>query len=120
MRRDLAFEKDAQLDPQRIRILRRPQTTPVMPPVPETQKSSDNLPRSPTRNLDPVQPRRAIRNIGRRPELMDQRDNLRKMECELRKLINPKPQTTARPMAVKKPTDLPPVHICGIGAVGFY
>jgi hypothetical protein len=41
------------------------------------------------------------------------------MERELRKTINPIPQTTAR-RTPKKPTDLPPVDVCCIGAVGFY
>jgi hypothetical protein len=42
------------------------------------------------------------------------------MEQELRKIANPRPQNTARQMAVRKPADLPPVDICCIGAVGFY
>jgi len=36
VRRDQAFEKDVQLDSQRIRILRRPQTTYVTPPALKT------------------------------------------------------------------------------------
>jgi len=51
---------------------------------------------------------------------MDRKDNLRKMECELKGLINPRLQNTARRTAVKKPTDLPLVDVCCIGAVGFY
>ncbi len=42
------------------------------------------------------------------------------MERELRKTINPIPQNTAQRTSVKKTTDLPPVDICCIGAVGFY
>ena len=30
------------------------------------------------------------------------------------------PQDMARQTPVKKPTDLPPVNICYIGAIGFY
>ena len=41
------------------------------------------------------------------------------MEREL-KTMNPIPQNTAQRTSVKKPTDLPPVDICCIGAVGFY
>jgi hypothetical protein len=42
------------------------------------------------------------------------------MEHELKKTTNPIPQNTARRTPVKKPTDLPPVDICCIGAIGFY
>ena len=35
MRRDQAFEKDIQLDPQQIHILRRPQIAYTMPPTTE-------------------------------------------------------------------------------------
>ena len=34
--------------------------------------------------------------------------------------MNPRPQNTARRTAVKKLTNLPPVNIYCIGAVGFY
>ena len=117
MRRDQAFEKDVQLDPQRTRILRRPQTTYVTPPAPETQEVGSDLAKFPTEN--PTKPQRKVRDIGRHTELIDRKDNLRKMERELRKTINPIPQTTAR-RTPKKPTDLPPVDVCCIGAVGFY
>ena len=89
MRRDQAFEKDVQLDPQRIRILRRPQTAYVTPPVLETQEVSSGLAESPMESLGPTQPPRKARNIGRHTELIDRKDNLRKMERELRKTINP-------------------------------
>jgi len=36
MRKDQAFKKDIQLNPQRIRILRRPQTTYITPPTLKT------------------------------------------------------------------------------------
>src|SRR6266699_1859520 len=49
-RRDRAFEKDVQLDPQRIRILRRPQVTNAMPPVTEVQEVSREPVKLPTRN----------------------------------------------------------------------
>jgi len=42
------------------------------------------------------------------------------MEWELKGFINPRPQNTARRTTVKKPTDLPLVDVCCIGAVGFY
>ena len=42
------------------------------------------------------------------------------MERELKGFIHPRPQNTAQRMAVKKFTDLPPVDVCYIGAVGFY
>jgi len=42
------------------------------------------------------------------------------MEHKLKKTVNPKPQNTVWWMAVKKLTDLPPINICYIGAVGFY
>ena len=51
---------------------------------------------------------------------MDQKDNLRKIEHELKRTINPRPQNTARRTAVKKLTNLLPVDICCIGAIGFY
>ena len=42
------------------------------------------------------------------------------MECKLKKIINAKPQITAQRTAVKKLTNLPPINICYIGAIGFY
>ena len=51
---------------------------------------------------------------------MDQKDNLWKIERELKRIVNPRPQNIARRTAVKKLTNLPPVNICYIGAVGFY
>ena len=37
-RRDRAFEKDVQLNPQRIHILHRPQVTHIMPPIAKVQE----------------------------------------------------------------------------------
>ena len=34
--------------------------------------------------------------------------------------MNPRPQNIAQQTAVKKLTNLPPVNICYIGAIGFY
>ena len=51
---------------------------------------------------------------------MDQKDNLWKIKRELKRTVNPRPQSIARRTAVKKLADLPPVDICCIGAVGFY
>ena len=42
------------------------------------------------------------------------------MEHKLKKTINPIPQNIAQQTPVKKPTDLPPVNIYYIGAIGFY
>ena len=42
------------------------------------------------------------------------------MEYKLKRIVNPRPQITAQKTAVKKLTDLPPINICCIGAVGFY
>jgi len=56
MRRDQAFKKDVQLNPQRIRILRRPQTTYIMPPTPEIKKVNKKLAELPIGNLGPIQP----------------------------------------------------------------
>ena len=96
MRRDQAFKKDIQLNPQRIRILRRPQTTYITPPAPETQKISSNLAKSPIENLGPTQLQRKARNTGRHTKLIDWKDNLWKIERKLRKTINPIPQNTAQ------------------------
>ena len=51
---------------------------------------------------------------------MDWKDNLWKMEHELKKIINTKPQNTAQRTAIKKPTNLLPINICCIGVIGFY
>jgi hypothetical protein len=64
--------------------------------------------------------RRTIRNTRRYIELIDRKDNLWKMERELKRTVNPRPQSTARRTAVKRLTNLLPVDICCIGAVGFY
>jgi len=42
------------------------------------------------------------------------------MERELKRFINPRPQNTAQRTTVKKSTDLPPVNIYYISAIGFY
>ena len=42
------------------------------------------------------------------------------MERELKKIMRAKPQNTAQRTTVKEPTDLLPVDICCISAVGFY
>jgi len=42
------------------------------------------------------------------------------MECELKRIVNPRPQNTAQKTAIKKLTDLLPIDICYINAVGFY
>ena len=51
---------------------------------------------------------------------MDQKDNLWKIERELKRTVNPRPQNIARQTAVKKLTNLPPINICYISAIGFY
>ena len=51
---------------------------------------------------------------------MDQKDNLWKIERELKRTMNPRPQNIAWQTAVKKLTNLPPINIYYIGAVGFY
>jgi len=43
MRRDQAFKKDIQLNPQRVRILRRPQTINIALPALKTQEVSNKL-----------------------------------------------------------------------------
>src|SRR6266702_1480207 len=63
---------------------------------------------------------KTTRNIGRYTELIDWKDNLWKMECKLKRIMNPRPQNIAQKMAVKKFTDLPPIDIYYISAVGFY
>ena len=93
--RDQAFKKDIQLDPQRIRILYRPQTIYVMPPALKIKKVSKRLAELPIGNLGPIQPQRIAMSIRRYTKCIDQRDNLRKIEQELRKTINPRPQNTA-------------------------
>ena len=122
-RRDKAFQKDVQLDPLRIRILRRPHAQdcyPILPqPVVETpeppKKPSQTTPQEPK----PKRPRWIPKGIERHTELIDRKDNLRKMEHELRKQTTTAlpPTTQRRPV---RRTDLPPVEIYCIGAVGFY
>src|SRR6266702_3449561 len=63
---------------------------------------------------------RTIRNIRRYTELIDRKDNLQKMECKLKRIVNPRPQNTAQKTAIKKLTDLLPIDICYINAIGFY
>ena len=64
MRRDQAFEEDVLLDPQRVRILRRPQTTYVIPPALETQEVGSNLPKPPIENPGPTRLQWKARDIG--------------------------------------------------------
>ncbi len=42
------------------------------------------------------------------------------MEYKLKRIVNPRPQNTAKKMAVKKLTDLPPIDIYYISTIGFY
>ena len=42
------------------------------------------------------------------------------MEYELKRIVNPRPQNMDWKLAVKKLTDLPPINICYINAIGFY
>ena len=120
MCRDQAFEKDIQLNLQQIYILCRPQIAYTMPPTTETQEVSKEPAKTPIGNLDPMQLQRTIKNTECHTKLIDQKDNLQKMEYKLKRTVNFRPQNTAQKTAVKKLTDLPPVNICYIGAVGFY
>ena len=95
IRKDQAFEKDVQLNLQQICILRRPQTTYVMPPALEIKKVNKKLAELPAGNLGPIQLQKMARSIRRYTKYIDQRDNLQKIEQELRKIINPKPQNIA-------------------------
>ena len=63
---------------------------------------------------------RPIKNIRYYIKLIDQKDNLWKIERELKKIVSAKPQNIAQRTTVKKPTDLLPVNICYIGTIGFY
>src|SRR5204863_5784585 len=58
------------------------------------------------------------RDIRRHTERLDQQDNLRKMECELQG--KPPAMPITRKITIKCLTNLPPVDIYCIGAVGFY
>jgi len=91
-----------------------------MPPTTKTQEVSKESAKTPTKNLGPIQLQKTTRNTGHYTELIDQKDNLQKMECKLKKTVNPKPQNTVWQTAIKKLMDLPPVDICYIGTVGFY
>ena len=55
MRRNQAFKKDIQLNPQQICILYYPQTTYVTLPAPEIQEINSDLAKSPIENLGPPQ-----------------------------------------------------------------
>ena len=120
MCRDWAFKKDVWLNLQQICILCCPQITHAMPPATEIQEVSKELAKTPTKNLGPIQLQRTTKNTRHHTELIDQKDNLQKMECKLKRTVNLKLQNIVWQMAVKKCTDLPPVNICYIGAVGFY
>ena len=63
---------------------------------------------------------RTTRNIGRYTECIDWKDNLWKMEDELKRIVNPRLQIMAQKIAIKKLMDLPPINIYYIGTVGFY
>ena len=58
------------------------------------------------------------KDIRRHTEHLDQQDNLRKMECELQG--KPPAMPITRKITIKHLTNLPPVDIYCIGAVGFY
>ena len=58
------------------------------------------------------------KDIRRHTERLDQQDNLRKMECELQG--KPPAMPITRKITIKHLTNLPPVDIYCIGAVGFY
>src|SRR5204863_2706805 len=58
------------------------------------------------------------KDIRRHTECLDQQDNLQKMECELQG--KPPTMPITRKITIKHLTNLPPVDIYCIGAVGFY
>src|SRR6266702_3400627 len=64
--------------------------------------------------------RRTIKNIKRYTEHINRKDNLWKIEDELKRIANPRPQIMTQKTAVKKFTDLPPINIYYISAIGFY
>ncbi len=116
--KDRAFEKDIQLNPQRICIFHCPQVTHIILPTTKTQEVSKELVKLLIRNRATIW--RTTRNIRRYTKLIDQKDNLQKIKCELKRIVNPRLQNTAQKMAVKKLTDLPPINIYYISAIGFY
>ena len=63
---------------------------------------------------------KTTKNIKHHIKLINWKNNLQKMECELKRIVNPRPQNIAQKMAVKKFIDLPPINIYYISAVGFY
>jgi len=67
-----------------------------MPPATETQEVSKELAKTPIENLGPIQLKKTIRNTGCYTKLIDQKDNLQKMECKLKRTVNPKPQNTVQ------------------------
>ena len=91
-----------------------------MPPVAKVQEVSKESVKLPIRNRAIMQLQRPTKNLRCYIEFIDQKDNLQKMERELKRIANPRPQNTAQKTAVKKLTDLLLVDICYIGAVGFY
>ena len=91
MCRDQAFKKDIQLDPQQIYILCRPQITYTMPPTTKTQRVSKKPAKTPIENLGPMQLKKTIKNTGCYTKLINQKDNLQKMECKLKKTVNLRP-----------------------------
>src|SRR6266699_5575169 len=96
-----------------------------MPPIAKVQKVKvQEVSKEPVKLLTKTQAtmqlQRPTRNLRRYIELIDQKDNLQKIERKLKKIISAKPQNIAQRTAVKKPTNLPPINIYYIGAVGFY
>ena len=65
-----------------------------MPPALEIKRVSKKLAKLPIGNLGPIQLQRIVRNIRRYTKLIDQKDNLWKIERKLRKIINLIPQNT--------------------------
>jgi hypothetical protein len=119
-RRNAAFEKDIQLDPKRIQILRRPQVPAKeeRPVITAVTKDQGSKPLLPVRAF-PKRRQWAPKRTWHHTELADQRDSLQTMERELRMLETPKKTRTARKPSVTVQR-LPQFDICGIGAVGFH
>ena len=62
-----------------------------MPPVTKTQEVSKESAKTPTKNLGPIQLQRITKNTGHYTELIDQKDNLQKMEHKLKRTVNLRP-----------------------------
>ena len=91
-----------------------------MPPTTETQEISKKPAKTPTKNLGPIQLQKITKNTRHHTKLINWKDNLQKMECKLKKMVNFKLQNMVRQMVIKKLMDFLPVDICYIGAVEFY